>query len=293
MSNQSYPASSGDGAAPRLEPELAEFADLARRIAELDPAAHSRLGGELPRRLRAVRETIESRQSKGDRIMTASPRRRALTTFAIAAGLLLALTLSIAPGRSALAAMLRQIGLIRVTDEPTVADELDGQPMPFWDPEAPAPTPLPAPTVLSDSAAEQAFGAAVYEPGWLPAGFGLQVREVLGGAAGATALAFYTNPAQGGDTGPAFVKLSQTSGDPAQASSLAIGQAPTSDVTVRGQAGLWVDQAALMFKADGAGNITGAGINLLIWSEGANTFVLESNQLGQADLLAIAEALQP
>ncbi|HYF62008.1 MAG TPA: hypothetical protein VD886_04295, partial [Herpetosiphonaceae bacterium] len=213
--------------------------------------------------------------------------------LALACVVALALALGFAPARAALASVLQQFGLIRVTDAPTLAEQLDGQPMGAPPaPTDPTPTPLPAPVVLSDAAAEQAFGGPVYEPAGLPAGFGLLVREVHQGSAGATAIAFYTDPATMLDTGPAFIDVKQTTGDPAEAGELAVGDAPTSAVTVRGQPGLWVDQAALMFKDDGTGHMTGAGINVLIWSEGANTFILSSNHLGQSELLQVAESLK-
>lgn len=283
------PFRSAAGADPAA-PDLDEFADLARRIASLDATPASQIRAELKQRLRDQ----QRRGQIGVPTMIAQRlRRHPARALALACALALALTLGFAPARAALASVLQQFGLIRVTAEPTLAEQLDGQPM-AAPPAASDPTPtlVPAPAVLSVAAASQSFGGAVYAPAALPAGFSLQAREAHSGSAAASVVTFYTNPAIMLDTGPAFINLRQASGAPTQASDLGVGDAPTTAVTVRGQPGLWVDQAALMFKDDGTGHMTPAGINVLLWSEGANTFVLESNHLGQAELLQIAESLK-
>lgn len=287
MSNQSFRSRAG---AEPADPAPDEFADLARRIASLDVSSASGIRAELKQRLRDQQRRGRTGASA---MITHRLRRHPARALALTFALALALALGFAPAREALAAALQQFGLIRVTNDPTLAEQLAGQPLGAPPaPTDPTPTPLPAPIVLSDAAAEQAFGGPVYEPADLPAGLGLLVREVQPGPSGATATAFYTDPATMLDTGPAFINLTQTTGDPAQAFDLAVGDAPTAAVTVRGQPGLWVDQAALMFKDDGAGRMTEAGINVLVWSEGANTFVLSSNHFGQPELLQVAESLK-
>ena len=71
-----------------------------------------------------------------------------------------------------------------------------------------------------------------------------------------------------------------------------VGDAPTMDVTVREQPGLWVEGAKLGIRNDNRGGSELYGVNVLIWEEEDDLFRVTSNELTLEELLKIAESLK-
>ncbi len=174
---------------------------------------------------------------------------------------------------------------------------------------AASPTPLPGPIVVTAQASPQATlvalplqseeeasagaGFAPYEPAYLPADYFLLVREAAPPESGLTAVhtLYQSGP---GSSPPGFLSLWQAMfPDPAAAPAAAPGAIPPAPMTVRGQAGMWIERAAQGIPPGGADGWQFSAVNVLTWQEGAFTFALQSNLLGLEELLRVAESLEP
>lgn len=252
-----------------------------RLLSESDPSAQSSLYQPLRQRL------LQQKPDKEIKLMR-TPR------FALLFGLALVALLALTPVRSSLAAVLQQFGLIRVTDQATSGQQFQGQQLPAYDPRLPEPTSVPLLSVASAESLSSQLGSHVYASNSVPAGYELQARELHAGTVGSTVVSFYANPQDIANNDQAMISLSQTHQTQAnaQAYDFAIGSAPSTPVQVRGVSGLWIEQAPLLLADDGTGHFTTVGVNLLVWSDGANSFKLESNRLDLAAMQAFAESLQ-
>jgi hypothetical protein len=213
-------------------------------------------------------------------------RRPAL---ALAAAILLAITLAAIPPLNAFARdVLRQIGVISFTDAERVAPHPADAPRGLPDP-TPTPIPLNRPqtlTTLDEISAEAGFRPLV--PGYLPAGYALAdllAMEYLDDAqqpqGRGTSLIYW----QTGDR-DRYLDIQQALFTGDEPHEFPVGDNPITDVTVRGQPGVWLEQARLDPRA-------GHTANILLWEEAGYIHSLFSASLALAEMLTIAESLVP
>ncbi|MFD3164361.1 hypothetical protein [Herpetosiphon sp. NSE202] len=252
-----------------------------RLLSESDPSAQSSLYQPLRQRLFQQKTYKEIKPMR-------TPR------FALLFGLALVALLALTPVRSSLAAVLQQFGLIRVTDQATSGQQFQGQQLPAYDPSLPEPTSVPAPSIASIESLSSQLGSHVYAASTVPAGYQLLERHMNVGSIGSTVISYYANQQDTTNADQAMISLSQTHQTQAnaQAYDFAVGSAASTPVQVRGVSGLWIEQAPLLLADDGTGHFTTVGVNVLVWSDGANSFKLESNRLDLAAMKAFAESLQ-
>lgn len=187
--------------------------------------------------------------------------------------------------------VLAQFGALIITDAPTWPELVINTP--------PAPTPVGQPTstpiagplpIMTIEEASDAAGFQVLPPEYIPAGYQLVGRRVDALPAGVFARTTCAT-----ESGEEHISISQNRYVPGFESEFPMGDAPTVDVTVRGQPGLWVEGAKLGIQSDGSGGSELYGVNVLIWEEGDDLFFLTSNELALdlEEMLKIADSLVP
>ena len=167
------------------------------------------------------------------------------------------------------------------------------------------PTPIGQPTstpmviplrILTVEEANQEAGFEVLYPIYIPSGYQLIARGVHHSEAGVSASAKYAmvgttyDPTYGIEEGTPTIRIIQTRYTSDFMAEHPVGDAPTTEVTVREQPGLWVEQAS-MGCCDEHGNVLLS--NILVWQEGDIFFDLRSDDLTLEDTLRIAESLSP
>ena len=167
-----------------------------------------------------------------------------------------------------------------ITNAPTVS-ERSQDPTPVGQPTA-TPIVVPLPILTVKEANEQA-GFEILYPQYVPVGYQLVARRVHHAEAGVNVGTTYAM-----EGGIPSISFSQTRYDPELAGEYRVGDAPTINVEVRGQPGLWVEQAAVGL-AGGEPWLR----NLLIWQEGDIFITLGSDDLPLQEMSRIAESLSP
>ena len=213
--------------------------------------------------------------------------------FALAALAALVIAVStvafVPPVRTWAQSVLAQLGPLIITDAPTWPEVVINTP--------PAPTPIGQPTatpfagplpIMTIEEASDAAGFQVLSPEYIPAGYRMVARGVFAPPAGVFA---HTTCAT--ESGEEHISINQDRYVPGFESEFPMGDAPTVDVTVRGQPGLWVEGAKLGIKNNDSGGSELYGVNVLIWEEGDDLFFLTSNELALEEMLKIAESLVP
>lgn len=158
-------------------------------------------------------------------------------------------------------------------------------------------TPMVIPLrILPVEEANQEAGFEVLYPIYISSGYQLIARGVHHSEAGVSVSTKYAmvgttyDPTYGIEEGTLSIRLIQTRYTPDFMAEHPVGDAPTTEVTVREQPGLWVEQAA-MGCCDEHGNVLLS--NLLVWQEGDIFFDLRSDDLPLEEILRIAESLSP
>lgn len=213
---------------------------------------------------------------------------------AAAAVVVLVIAVSLPPVRTFARNMLYQIGGIKLINEPSRAEQAADDPMPTPDPNTVIPTAAPPPIYSLEEVSTRA-GFPVYEIGTVPDGYVIEIRDGLQQGNGIDwAHTIYFGPTVDGKLH--IFGLDQTryaENLPEQYGQFEIGDAPVTEVTVRGLPGLWVEAAPTAARPSQT-NPNGWEIdheNMLIWEEDGFTFLLRSNALTQAEMLAIAESI--
>lgn len=185
--------------------------------------------------------------------------------------------------------VLARFEALIITDAPTWSEVVIDTP--------PAPTPIGQPTstpvlgplpVLTIEEANDVAGFRVLSPEYVPAGYRMVARRVYVEEAGV-----FVATTCATESGEERVSISQVRYVPGRyEEEFPVGDAPTMDVTVRGQPGLWVEGAKLGIRNDDSGGSELYGVNVLIWEEEDDLFRLSSNELTLEELLKIAESLK-
>jgi hypothetical protein len=213
--------------------------------------------------------------------------------FALAAIMALVIavsTVALVPSMRAWAqSVLAQFGPLIITDAPTWSEVVINTP--------PAPTPIGQPTatpiagplpIMTIEEASDAAGFQVLAPEYVPTGYRLVSRGVLTSEVGVFVYATCAT-----ESGEERISIGQMQYVPGFESEFPVGDAPTVDVTVRGQPGLWVEGAKLGIQNNDSGGSELYGVNVLIWEEGDDLFSLRSAELALEEMLKIAESLMP
>lgn len=260
--------------------ELIAEETVLKLLTESDPSAQSSVYQPLRQRLLQQQQLKEIKPMRSGRL-------------ALIIGCIMLALLTLTPVRSSLAAVLQQFGLIRITDEPTISQELQGQPLAAYE-LTPAPTKEFSHLDSSVKSIANQIGSHVYSFNDVPAGYMLNTRFLDVVAIGSFITTLYVNPDDVVNNSAATIYLIQIYQPQANAKpyDFAIGDATATSIQVRGVNGLWIEQAPLIVADDGTGHFTTVEANVLIWSEGANSFKLQSNRLDKTAMVALAESLE-
>jgi len=216
--------------------------------------------------------------------------RRAAGVVAILA-VTVALAITIQPVGALASQLLGEVGLFRFTNEQAIPDEWIGQKNFNNGSDEGAVMPVQSLTGLAAAEAERQASFSLYTPSYLPACFTLNDRSLLLEAATPTVLSAYLCA---GETGyeDVFLQMHQSQLGDAPKNEFQIGDAQPVAVTVRGQAGMWIEQAPIGVKSNREGATALMPVNMLVWEEDGFHFQLQSNQLSQDEMLKVAESLQ-
>lgn len=305
----------------RSDPNLALAADLI----SLHPQPEAVFAQELESSLRAMMVShqapvLSPNGHKTNRTVPMTTRwfrsRPAhLLEAAAAAVIIVGLFLAVPALRSFAQDIIREIGGIRILSGPTeteksVAQMNSGTPLPQPTLE-PSVTPIQQAYEMRRMTLEQAeaeVGFHAYEPAYIPEGFAMWGRDTwirdgqtIWGDQRKVIHTSYYNTGEAlspsaqeryGHLGEPHLEISQNLYVEGGVSDLAIGDSPVVDVTVRGVAGLWIEQAQMGAYADETGQWHTIGENILIWEENGFTFWVQSNTLSLDEILKVAESLR-
>lgn len=228
------------------------------------------------------------RISKPMTVSTTYFSRRLALTFA-AVLLVLTVALAASPGARAMAAnLLRQIGVMTLSERPAGEPVLIAPPSPEQLALAEATATPIAPASLSGAPLEVAIAQAGFQPylpGYLPAGF-TQVELVAaeyvddyGLGHGMGIFVTYLSPTDG------YLAV-QTTGFDERTQDVPMGGRTMTDVVVKGQPGVWIE--ALPFASS---LVSSQAVNMLLWSANGYVLAVQADQLPLAEVLKIAESL--
>lgn len=214
-------------------------------------------------------------------------RRLALTFAAVL--LVLTVALAASPGARAMAAnLLRQIGVMTLSERPAGEPVLIAPPSPEQLALAEATATPIAPASLSGAPLEVAIAQAGFQPylpGYLPAGF-TQVELVAaeyvddyGLGHGMGIFVTYLSPTDG------YLAVQTTDFDE-RTQDVPMGGRTMTDVVVKGQPGVWIE--ALPFASS---LVSSQAVNMLLWSANGYVLAVQADQLPLAEVLKIAESL--
>jgi hypothetical protein len=206
-------------------------------------------------------------------------RKAVLIAMALVALVSLAF-LAYPPGHTLALEVLARFESLVITNAPTVS-ERSQDPTPVGQPTA-TPMIVPLPILTVKQANEQA-GFQILCPRYVPAGYQLVGRGVHHAEAGVNVGTKYAV-----EGGIPSISFSQTRYVTDVTEEYPVGDAPTIDVEVRGQPGLWVEQATVGLAA-GEPWLR----NLLVWQEDDILNTLRSDDLALEEMSRIAESLSP
>lgn len=240
---------------------------------------------------------LDNRLSNAPWTPQAVARRRFInaTVFAV---LTFALLVAATPQGQALARdILRHIGNFVITDEASDAEKYvatlqSGTPTPTPAPDfdcSECPKPFETGKLTVAQVSEKA-GFPVYEPKYVPSDYPLITRDVLFTGSSITVSTSYGISD--------IIDLSQSLVESnAKPWEVGVGDVPIMDVTVRGQAGVWLEQVPIIPVQDQQGEWDYQRWNQLIWAEDGYNFMLQTNLpsdvIPLSELLKIAESLEP
>lgn len=219
--------------------------------------------------------------------------RRAVLVALVLVALISVAFFTCPPMRTLAQDILARFKSVIVTDAPTGVERAR-TPTSMGQPTA-TPMVIP-PRILPVEQANQEAGFEILYPTYLPAGYQLVARGVHHAEAGVSVGTTYAmvgttyDPTYGMEEGTPTLRLIQIRYAPNLTVEHPVGDTPTIKVTVRGQAGLWVEQAA-MGCCDEHGNVLLS--NLLVWQEDDIFIDLRSDDLPLEEMLRIAELLSP
>ncbi len=207
-----------------------------------------------------------------------NPMRRVALTFAVVLALLMITAFAYPPARAQALAILRQIGVITLTDQPPAEIQATAQAL---DPNKKG--------ITAETAEEAAklAGFSVLVPQQLPAGFlASGPMSISDNASGKIVASLYRGKARS-----SFILVNQYRYAPGDSFTDTLSpQEAVEDVTVRGHAGVWI--ANRLMVAPGDGSAEKSSSSWLRWEEDGIVYSIISNALTLEDALAFAESLK-
>jgi Tfp pilus assembly protein PilE len=240
----------------------------------------------------------------------ANPRARRqplMIGLALVAILTLA-SLSLPSVRALAQDILRTIGNLIITDAPTQAEQYvataeSNIATPTVDPDFVCPDCEPVVEArLSAAQASAIAGFPIYTPAYIPEGYTLVTRQVYSNTETTTIDTAYrielNPPLHDGQQMAGMIVIDQIFfQSSAQPWEIGVGDQPTLDVTVRGQAGVWLEQIPIIPFQNQQGEWDYARWNQLVWAEAGYNFMIQTNlpsdMLPLDELLEIAASLTP
>lgn len=287
-------------AADHADPDLAFATDLITQHPQPDAA----FAQDLETSLRAMitnRQPSIAPNGYNGHLKTRHPRLTVLLEAAAAAIIIVGVFLTLPALRSFAQDIIREIGAFRISTEPTEAEQdvarfNSGTPTALPPILEPGVTPVRQVYSMRRLTVEQAeaeVGFHAYAPTYVPDGYVLSGRDtwMRDGQPiwGDHRMVVDTNYTNGGTSH--FV-IWQNLYREGYVEDLPIGDSPVLDVTVRGYAGVWIEQVQRGVSMDGQEHWHTVGVNILIWEENGFTFWMQSNALDLDEMLKIAESLQ-
>ncbi len=220
-----------------------------------------------------------------------------VTRLAIVLGILVVIVWNVPPLRSFAQDVIRTIGGISITNEPTWAE----QQLDMIAHGTPTPTPVPLDDhgpaiyfrVRSLDETSELAGFQALAPGYVPAGYQLAVQDVITGESGTQVTIYYHYWAADGSIAPEdgdfLVILEMQWSENAEQSDLKVGSATVIDVTVNGQPGIWIEGMVTGWWT--AQELIPMPTNMLLWEQQGLTFIIQTHWLPLDEVLLIAESL--
>ncbi len=265
--------------------------DVAQQLAQVDFSSDS-----------SIRETLRNQlldraagQAGGKTVKRKTNVGRTLALAAAVLVMLTIATLTIPPLRAFAQEVLRQIGGIIFTNDETIAQQvLQGIPAPN---EGNIPPEQETPY-------KPEIGIPPYLPVYIPDGYALNTYDTTDSSASYSKNEIGTDEYQNAVN--YILEIQQSSSLVSSTSDLpvpyAVGDAQAVDVTVRGQRGIWIEQAPIGVQTNSKGGMKPLNVNMLIWEEGEIVFKItnmvvapdadDHPLLTLDEMLRVAESLQ-
>ena len=90
----------------------------------------------------------------------------------------------------------------------------------------------------------------------------------------------------------AYLSIQQSTFQTEDAREFVVGDAEVTQLTVRGQAAIFVEDALLMTVQDRSGNNVNLPVDYLMWEENGYFFVIDATELSKEQMIRIAESLK-
>lgn len=260
--------------------ENADLLTVAQTLAITDFSHESRIKQSLYARLRANRAHSTRSHYWQRRLVTA--------TFSIV--VLMAVVFTVPPLRALAQEVIKRLQTLTLTNDPSLFEPHLNKPVPTFDPANP-------PIQLLTISLEQVIAKAGFTPllpTYLPAGYSLTTQD-----ASINQIRLEFQPA---DRNPsdccAVLGLSQSRSRPSDSAPFPVGDVPIEDVTVRGVAGLWVQNSHTGMTPDENGDLQIMPTSILTWEADGYLFWMSSYDsqtnlpLSQAEMMKVANGLQ-
>jgi len=144
--------------------------------------------------------------------------------------------------------------------------------------------------IMTTEEASAVVGFPVLSPGYIPAGYRLLGRSTHEAPASVCVGTSYIDESQEPEL---LLHVNQLQYRPEVTWELGVGDAPTTDVTVRGRPGVWIKEAELGARNDPfTGGREVVLLNVLMWEEGDILFSLTTDEFPLEEVLRIAESLK-
>lgn len=265
---------------PSATSEYADLLAVAQNLSAADFSRESRIKESLYVRL----NTAQSRLPR------AVYWQRRLVTATVSIILLMAVVFTVPPLRTLAQEVINRLQTLSLTNAPSLFEQYLNKPVPTPDPANPS-------IQLLSISLEQAIAKAGFTPllpTYLPAGYALTTQD-----ASTNQIRLEFQPADRNHSKCcAVLGLTQIRNRLSDGTPFPVGDVPIEDVTVRGVAGLWVQNSQTGMTPDENGNLQIMPTSILTWEADGYLFWMSSydsqtNQpLSKAEMLKVANELQ-
>jgi hypothetical protein len=290
--------------------EYQQALETARLLARHDVSHESRIRKSLKRQLlNRIHDRREewSPQEKGKNIM--KPHTKLFIRMGMIAAVFAAL-IALPPVRAFAQDLLKQVGpliIVSQTEVPWSPPPAGFNPTPVpggsvidtpqpgqgsgQDTPSNGPTPAPADPNVRSITPEEAFaqrGFKVLMPAYIPNGYTLGVAPnfVHIQAERIASSMVYTT------TDNAYLSIAQSTFNEQEKLPFSVGDARVSELTIREQKAIFIEDALLMTVQDANGQNIDLPVDYLMWEENGQFFIIDATRLSQQEMIRIAESLK-